>query len=690
MPRFPAPQDWLFSVRSFAAAVLALWVAFSLDLSRPYWAMATVFIVSQPFAGALRAKALWRLTGTVCGGAFSILLLPNLVGAPPLLALALATWIGLCLAAASFDPTQRSYAFMLSGYTAALICFPIVDHPEQVFDSAINRIIEISLGILCAWLMHSVVFPRHGTPQLLAGSRAWLGQIATFAAECLTKPHDPARFSAARRRIARDGAALAVLFQQTRYEARDRQAQQLWLPRLHRHARALPSLLTAIGERHRSLAAQDPAAAAALQPLLSDMAAWMSASIDEPAGPQRLLGAQRLSTRITEASRETRSADPWAALLREGLLDRLEELLGHWRETLVLTGRLLAEGPADGAVPREPDHAPGHVDPLLVGLSGLACAIAVLLGCLLWIGTGWAHGASLAMMSAVALCIFGQLDDPAPALRGFLLGACLAVLIALIYLFAVLPRIDGFPLLILVLAPLYLPVAALIPQPAVMAPALAICATVPAVMNLEEAYSADLAASVDGGLATIAGLLLALLLSRLIRSFGVSWRVRRLAEADRRDLARLAAGQRPADTRRLLGTMLDRFEAQAARLGAADAATFRVEELADLRAAVNVMRLRERLPELPGACRAAVRDALAALAREARGEIPRAGLLPVLDRALALCAAEGSRATGRAALSLSGLRLALFPAAAPPGLPDPVPHPASIPAPPAVSGSLPA
>ncbi|MCI0756463.1 FUSC family protein [Teichococcus vastitatis] len=684
MPRFPSLEDWLFSARSFAAAALALWIAFSLDLSRPYWAMTTVFIVSQPFAGALRAKALWRLVGTVGGAAFSVAVLPNLVNAPELMALALSAWIGLCLTASFYDPTPRAYAFMLSGYSAALTCFPIIDNPGTVFDTAVNRVLEISLGILCAYLLHGVLLPRHGAPRLLAGSRTWLADLARFAADSLTAPHDPERFSAERRRIARDGAALALLFQQTRYEARGRQAQQLWLPRLHRHARALPTLLTAIGERNRALAAQDPAAAEALRPLLADIAAWLGDSVAPPPGPGRLLAAQRLSARLAEAAQHPGSAvagatsphgiNPWATLLREGLLHRLEELLEHWRETLLLTERLLAERPAATA-PAEEDAPPGHLDPLLVALSGLAAALAVLLGSLIWIGTGWSHGASLAMMSAVGLCIFGALDDPAPALRKFLMGACAAVVIAMLYQFAILPHIDGFPLLLLVLAPLFLCAGALIPQPAQMGWALAVCATVPAVLTLQESFSADFAASADGGLATAGGLLLSLVLARLVRSLGVGWRVRRLAEADRRDLARLATGRGPAEIRRLLGTMLDRFEALAARLGAADAGAVRVEELADLRAAVNVLRLRNRLPDLPAEARAATEDMLAALAREARGEAPRDSLRAPLDRALALCAAAGSRSARLAALSLSGLRLALLPDAPPPALPSSLPFP---------------
>jgi hypothetical protein len=117
--------------------------------------------------------------------------------------------------------------------------------------------------------------------------------------------------------------------------------------------------------------------------------------------------------------------------------------------------------------------------------------------------------------------------------------------------------------------------------------------------------------------------------------------------------------------------MLDRFEALAARLTAADAQTVRLTELADLRAALNVLRLRERMAELPPAARAATETALDAVAAEARGRLPRESLLERLDAALLACAAAGSRGARRAAVSLSGMRLALFPDASPPGIATP-------------------
>src|SRR6202046_2604255 len=87
----------IFSINSFAAAMLALYIAFSIGLARPYWAMLTVYITVQPLSGALRSKAVYRVLGTILGGAASVALVPNLVNSPMVLSLALALWVGVCL-----------------------------------------------------------------------------------------------------------------------------------------------------------------------------------------------------------------------------------------------------------------------------------------------------------------------------------------------------------------------------------------------------------------------------------------------------------------------------------------------------------------------------------------------------------------------------------------------------------------
>ena len=326
---WPAPRDWLLSLAIYGAAVLALLVAFRFNLSSPYWAASTVYIVAQqPSLGALRAKAMWRFVGTFVGAAFSVLAVSHLVNAPPLLVVALSAWIGVCLVLSLRDPTPRGYAFMLAGYTASIIGFPSVGEPGAVFDTAVSRVEEIGLGIVCAHLVLGVLFPSPGTPLLLVRLDQWLRDAATFAADTLGRSgqgRGPENLATDRRRVARDGALLDAQFQLARYEPEGKFALS-WLPQVRAAARRVPALLTALADREKRLRQADPEAADALRPLLLELAEWMR----QPAHPLSQSQAKRLRDRFEAAARNKspgwagtparRSAHPFAGTA--GHLDR--------------------------------------------------------------------------------------------------------------------------------------------------------------------------------------------------------------------------------------------------------------------------------------------------------------------------------------------------------------------------------
>ena len=94
--------------------MLALYIAMSLGLDRPYWAMASVYIASQPLSGATRSKAVYRLCATLIGAAAAVVLVPAISDAPPLLSLVLALWVAACLYLSLLDRTPRSYVCMLA------------------------------------------------------------------------------------------------------------------------------------------------------------------------------------------------------------------------------------------------------------------------------------------------------------------------------------------------------------------------------------------------------------------------------------------------------------------------------------------------------------------------------------------------------------------------------------------------
>src|SRR4051794_2906176 len=87
----------LFSVKSFAAAMLAMYLASRAGLPRPFWALMTTYVVAHPLAGAVRSKAVFRFCGTLIGSVATVLMVPALSNAPELLTLVLALWVGLCL-----------------------------------------------------------------------------------------------------------------------------------------------------------------------------------------------------------------------------------------------------------------------------------------------------------------------------------------------------------------------------------------------------------------------------------------------------------------------------------------------------------------------------------------------------------------------------------------------------------------
>ncbi len=141
------PRRVVFAANSFIASMMAIYIAFQLDLQRPYWAMLTVYLTSQPLVGALRSKALFRIVGTVLGASAAVILVPAFVNEPLLLSLAITAWAGFCLYVSLLDRTPRSYAFMLAGYTATTVAFSSVTAPDAVFATALARVEEIALGI---------------------------------------------------------------------------------------------------------------------------------------------------------------------------------------------------------------------------------------------------------------------------------------------------------------------------------------------------------------------------------------------------------------------------------------------------------------------------------------------------------------------------------------------------------------
>ena len=187
----------IFALKTFAAAMLAFYIALLLDMPRPYWAMTSVYVTSSMLTGATSSKAVYRILGTLIGAAGAIVLVPNLLDAPELLSLVIALWVGAFLYVALLDGTPRSYVFMLAGYTIAIVGFPVLSTPELTFDVAVSRVQEITLGIICA----SVVSITRAASERRLRRRGSGGHLACRCGPALRKcPDRGQRRSGARQR----------------------------------------------------------------------------------------------------------------------------------------------------------------------------------------------------------------------------------------------------------------------------------------------------------------------------------------------------------------------------------------------------------------------------------------------------------------------------------------------------------
>lgn len=659
-PGIPFRQALLFSLNCFAAALLALYLAMALDLQRPYWAMLTVYITSTPMSGAVRSKAAFRLAGTLLGAIVAVVLVPNLVNSPAVLSLALAAWAAGCLTLSLLDRRPRSYALMLAGYTAALVGFPVVGQPQAVFDVAVARVEEIGLGIICATAVHSLVFPRPVGQALAAKLSQWLASADAWLLDLAAGSGDRADDL---RQLAAAAGELRLLATHLPFDTSRQRETRAAAQALDEQMLRLMPLLSGLDDRLQALQ-EAGAVPADVVAALQSAAAWLH---DGAALDPGLALAEDLRARA-----EAAPASGWTAMLTASLLRLLAEAVAALARAHALQAHVQAP---DAPLPEpvaaalaEARARPLHRDTGLALRSGLTCLLAVLGSCAFWIASGWPDGATAAAMAAVFCSLFATLDDPAPSLASFGLVSIATLTLAAVYDFGVLRWVDGYLPLALALLPPLLLFGFLMGRPATAGAGMALSVTFSSALGLQARPPTDFAAFVNSNLGVYAALLIALALTRLLRSLTTDAAVLRLRRLTWRGIARLARGWGPGpaatDAAALLG---DRLALLAPRLQRDGDDAVAAEALRDLRLAMNLLRLRAECPGLDTPNRRLVeqlqRDIAEHFGALAARQAPRAfyPLLVGLDTLLARLSGAGPGPERRAVVALVGLRRNLFP-----------------------------
>jgi uncharacterized membrane protein YccC len=671
--------DIIFSVKTFIAGMMALLIGFAMDLPRPYWALATVYIASQPLAGATRSKALFRVIGTLVGASASVVLVPNLVNSPELLSLGIALWVGFCLYVSLLDRTPRGYMFMLAGYTCALISFPSVNEPAAIFDTAVARSEEIIVGILCATLVSTILLPRSVGPAVAARVDSWLAGARKLTQDVLAgRSADPATRDL-RLKLAADAVDIDTLADHLAYDRLGGRETSRWMRALRTRMLTFLPLLSSIGDRIDALGEDARTTSPQLMALIDDVSAWIAdnSTDREP--------AELLRSMIAAQQPKLSASSSWTEIMIASLLMRMRELVDISADCRVLNQAIAEGGRPPGAklaFQAEAGVAPvRHVDHGMALWSAAGVFITILVCCAFWIATGWTDGATAPTMAAVGCSFFASMDDPAVGLRGFAKWTLAAMVIIALYLFAILPAITDVEVLVAVLAPPFLLFGYLIARPATFFIGMLLAANTATLMALQTTYNADFASFANSSVAFFVGTELSVISIQLIRSVGSEWSVKRLMRRGWIAIAQAAEQRGNRDRAAFAGLMLNRIGLLAPRLTALKDSPLRaVDNLRELRVGLNIVDLRRARHHRSSPTLNAMDtmlDELAASFRNYKGGAMPEPLLAKVDHALS--EAMGERGAGRedALIGLVGIRRGLFPTA-PAYLPEPGLHAGSV------------
>jgi uncharacterized membrane protein YccC len=597
-----------------------------------------------------------------------------------------------------------------------LIALPSVMDPAGVFDLAVSRTEEIVLGIVCASVVGGAILPSRLAPTLVERTDAWFRDAAFYAKETLSGRTSGTAISACRQRLAVTVNALEFLLSQLAYD-HTRPDVLARTQALRGRMQLLMPIMSAISDPLAALFNGRNPAPQGLEPLLADIVTWFDEPLPARTGAASSISANSdpkadaLRSRIEGLQPNADALQTWDGALLSNTLWRLKQLVDVWQDCRAL--RVIIANEHGSWRPRYRHWRLGgtqqYFDRGMLLFSAGSATLAIFIASSLWISSGWNDGAGAVTLAAVACCFFAALDEPAPQVFAFFTYTCLAVVLAGLYLFVILPTVHDFPMLVIMFAVPFILIGTLIPRPQFNLATMLTAVNTATFISIQGTYDANFLTFMNSNLAGPAGLLFAFVWTRVTRPFGAELAAARLIRSGWRDVALSASARSIDDQKNHTARMIDRLMQVIPRLAASDDQRHpSIESFRDLRIAFNSLDLRRLRRRLHDADLASVDRVLEGVRtyfqqcveRGARQPVP-ASLETAIDVALermtrrggavqieaaAEAAAEAAQPAGTPAVpgrqirdalhALVGMRLSLFPetltlASAPPSQPGP-------------------
>jgi uncharacterized membrane protein YccC len=543
-------QELVFSVKAFAAAMLAFYLCSRFSLPQPSWAILTVYMVLNPQAGVGRSKALFRFVGSSVGAIIGVAIAILFSDSQELMLLVLGILPGLGVYFSLVDGTPKGYPYLLAGLTPLIVVLPNMGNPNSISEASIHRMLEIGLGIFCALAIDTIFFPQPLAPAVVTkidnfirDAEKWFLDIVSSETALLTIE--------AQQKLAADAGALDQMSMLVAY---DPAVPKNMADRFEAIQRHMLSIIPRLYSLQQLKGLEEPSERLkVLMPPIKEVLEKSSESSPKNFHPI----IEVLRTYETSFLNRTLDVSVTEMSFVESLKSALEDL--QWihdvRHYIGIHNQDIPENLR--TLPSKLSRMARPKDRGMAALSGVAGAIAYAIACLIWAGTGTPVGVGLVLMAVVGGSFFGALDDPSAAGMGLMKLIIITAVFDALIMYGVYPLSHDFEILVAFLGIILIPLGVLLARgPAGLMPTAMVLSS----LSFLPSYSAqDFAIYVESALCSALGLLIGALVNRVMRSVSADVMARRILKAGWREIAELTYARSPHSNHSFTAVMLRRL-----------------------------------------------------------------------------------------------------------------------------------
>ena len=515
----PSRLDIIFACKTFVAGMLALFISFELDLINPMWSIGTVLIIASPYSGMVSSKCIYRLVGTAAGAIIALILTPHFINTPWLFTIILALWVGFALYISLLDRTPRSYVFMLAGYSTAMIVYNAITYVDtyNIFDIALARVLEISVGVISTAVVSATFFPVHVGAMIKQRVIKTLQDLENIFEKLISAQDTNQNYTQILGVITRDASDIHALAVHLAYEKGELQGMTKPLQEMLHQVSLVVANLVAMSQRIKQL---EQMPLTTLAPRLSQLRQQTLQFLNQ----EKQLTADNLSDLPPQFEQDFSELIAMASSEQKTVLAALKMDVRHFIANM-LAVKLLWQQIQKGhkEIPSEittitTKYPSLHRDHGIAVRGGISAVLITFIVTGAWILSGWKAGFMMAQMGAITACILTALDNPVPVLRIFIWGSIVSAGLVFIYAFGIFPHITHFWQLALVLFPIFLVAVSMMANQMLMPIGMVLGINTMMGLNLHNKYSMDAVSYLDSSFAMILGVLVSLIVIDLVRA----------------------------------------------------------------------------------------------------------------------------------------------------------------------------